>query len=124
LHGGVPQNLENIKSINNLPNNQEEVKHPVTKQLLWNDPHKRVKEFKWSSRGKGIKRFGKEAFETFIEENQIKHIIRSHEKCKNGFKKYFDDKLITIFSSSSYSKRISTVIGVIERGGGLNVQEI
>lgn len=124
LHGGVPQDLENIKAINNLPKDQEQIKHPVTKQLLWNDPHKRVKEFKWSNRGPGIKRFGKEAFEKFINENQIKHIIRSHEKCKNGFKKYFDDKLISIFSSRSYSKRISTVIGVIERNGKLKVQEI
>jgi diadenosine tetraphosphatase ApaH/serine/threonine PP2A family protein phosphatase len=124
LHGGVPQDLESIKAINNLPKEEKNINHPITKQLLWNDPHKRVKEFKWSSRGPGIKRFGKQAFDEFINENEIKHIIRSHEKCKNGYKKYFNDKLITIFSSRSYSKRISTVVGVIDREGEFTVQDI
>ncbi len=124
IHGGIPQDLEDITYINELPNEQDRIEHPITKQLLWNDPHDRINEFKWSNRGPGIMRFGKDAFEAFIKNNKIKHIIRSHEKCKNGYKTHFDDKLISIFSSSSYSKRVSTVVGVIERKGEIRVQEI
>jgi diadenosine tetraphosphatase ApaH/serine/threonine PP2A family protein phosphatase len=121
IHGGIPQDLEDITSINNLPTEEQQIENPITKQLLWNDPHKRVKEFKWSSRGPGVKRFGEDAFLNFIENNKINYIIRSHEKQKNGYKKYFDDKLISIFSSRSYSKRVSTVVGVINRKGKIKI---
>ena len=121
IHGGIPQDLEDINSINNLPTEEQQIENPITKQLLWNDPHKRVKEFKWSNRGPGVKRFGEEAFFNFIENNKINYIIRSHEKQKNGYKKYFDDKLISIFSSRSYSKRVSTVVGVINKKGKIKI---
>jgi diadenosine tetraphosphatase ApaH/serine/threonine PP2A family protein phosphatase len=124
VHGGIPQELEDIEEINELPQNQEEINHPITTQLLWNDPKERVKNFKKSLRGPGIKNFGEDAFFEFIERNQIKYIIRSHEKFKNGYKKYFGDKLISIFSSQSYSKRVSTVIGVIDRSGKIEVVPI
>ncbi|MHA1149526.1 MAG: metallophosphoesterase [Promethearchaeota archaeon] len=124
VHAGIPEGLENIEDINNLPNIQESITHPITKQLLWNDPKERVKEFKYSVRGPGIKRFGKGAFLDFIEKNKIKHIIRSHEKFKEGYKSYFDDKLLSIFSSRSYSKRISTVVGIINSNGEVEVLPI
>jgi diadenosine tetraphosphatase ApaH/serine/threonine PP2A family protein phosphatase len=124
LHGGIPQDLEDINNINNLPHDEEHIENPITKQLLWNDPHKRVKEFKWSSRGPGIKRFGENAFYQFIKANKIKKIIRSHEKQKNGYKTFFDEKLISIFSSSSYSRRVSTAVGTINKEGKIKVLEI
>ncbi|TFF98312.1 MAG: hypothetical protein EU547_01905 [Promethearchaeota archaeon] len=124
IHGGIPQDLEDISTINKLPHEKGQIKNQITKQLLWNDPHKKIKEFKWSSRGPGIKRFGENAFENFIHDNEIEYIIRSHEKCKNGFKKDFNDKLITIFSSRSYSKKISPVVGVITRKGDFNIHNL
>ena len=124
VHGGIPQELENIEEINQLPQNQEEIINPITTQLLWNDPKERVKNFKKSLRGPGIKNFGEQAFSEFIERNQIKSIIRSHERFKNGYKKYFGDKLISIFTSQSYSKRVSTVIGVINLSGEIEVVQI
>ena len=121
VHGGIPDGLDEIKDINHLPTNQEEISDPITKQLMWNDPKDHLKNFKQSSRGPGIKKFGREAFEDFIERNQIKGIIRSHEKFKNGYKSYFNEKLISIFSSRSYSKKVSTVVGVIHREGIVDV---
>lgn len=124
VHGGIPQELEHIEEINQLPQNQEEISNPITTQLLWNDPKEWVKDFKKSLRGPGIKNFGEHAFSEFMERNQIKYIIRSHERFKNGYKKYFGDKLISIFSSQSYSKRVSTVIGVINLSGEIEVVQI
>lgn len=124
VHAGIPEGLECIEEINFLPQNQEVIKHPIISQLLWNDPKEKGKNFKKSNRGQGIKTFGKEAFSNFIERNQIKYIIRSHEKFKNGYKKYFNDKLISIFSSQSYSKKVTTVIGVINPRGNVEVVPI
>jgi len=121
LHGGIPEGLDNIDEINDLPTDQKQIKNPVIKQLLWNDPHKRTKEFKWSSRGPGIKRFGEEAFDYFINKNNIRYVIRSHEKVKDGYKTYFDEKLFSIFSSHSYSKRVSTVVGSISKKGKIDI---
>ncbi len=121
VHGGIPDGLEEIRDINLLPTNQEEISDPITKQLVWNDPKENSKKFKQSSRGPGIKQFGREVFEDFIERNQIKGIIRSHEKFKNGYKSYFDEKLISIFSSQSYSKKVSAVVGVIHSEGIIDV---
>ncbi len=124
VHGGVPEGLEDINSINSLPTVQKCIKNPITKQLLWNDPHARIKKFRGNNRGPGTMHFGKEAFEDFISQNSIKYIIRSHEKFRNGFKTFFDDKLISIFSSKSYSKHGSAVVGVIQKSGKVEVMPI
>mgnify|MGYP006296814561 CR=1 FL=1 len=124
VHAGIPEGLEDIEDINQLPSNEQEIANPITKQLLWNDPKDKEMEFKYSVRGPGIKRFGKEAFDYFIEKNEILYIIRSHEKFKNGYKSYFDDKLLSIFSSKSYSKRVSTVVGSISIEGNVEILEI
>ena len=121
VHGGIPEGLEEIKDINLLPTKQEEISDPIAKQLVWNDPKENFKDFKQSSRDPGIKKFRREAFKDFIERNQINGIIRSHEKFKNGFKSYFNEKLISIFSSQSYSKKVLTVIGVINSDGSIDV---
>ena len=121
VHGGIPEGLEEISDINLLPTNQEEISDPIAKQLVWNDPQENSKNFKQSSRGPGIKKFGRKVFKEFIERNQINGIIRSHEKFKNGYKSYFNEKLISIFSSKSYSKKVLTVIGVINSDGRVDV---
>ncbi len=121
VHGGLPEGLEEIIDINLLPTKQEKISDPIAKQLVWNDPKENFKDFKQSSRGPGIKKFGREAFEDFIQRNQIRGIIRSHEKFKNGYKSFFNEKLISIFSSQSYSKKVLTVIGVINSDGSIDV---
>ena len=121
VHGGIPEGLDDIQSINALPSQKEGIKNPIIRQLLWNDPHKRAKTFRSNMRGPGIMSFGKDAFISFITQNSIKYIIRSHEKFKNGYKKFFDDKLISIFSSQSYSKLNSTVVGILKKSGFIDI---
>ena len=124
VHAGIPEGLDLIEDINQLPPKEQEISHPITTQLLWNDPKEKIDTFTRSTRGTGIKNFGKEAFNEFIERNQIRSIIRSHEKFKNGYKTYFDNKLISIFTSSSYSRRVNTVVGVIDKDGNVEVMQI
>jgi diadenosine tetraphosphatase ApaH/serine/threonine PP2A family protein phosphatase len=124
VHGGIPDGLENIEDINHLPKNQEEITCPITTQLVWNDPKENGKEFKKSSRGHGIKTFGKDVFNDFLERNTLKYVVRGHEKFKDGYRTYFDDKLISIFSSQAYSRKISTTVGVINEQGEIEIMPI
>jgi len=124
VHGGIPEGLDHLEDINLLPNDQKSISHPIVKQLVWNDPKERVKEFKKSIRGPGVKKFGREAIKEFLEKNEVKYIIRSHEMFKNGYKVYFDEKLVSIFSSKSYSRRVSTVVGVIDKKDKIVVMPI
>jgi len=40
--------------------------------------------------------------ETFLKNNQLKMIIRSHDICEKGILNSFGDRVITIFSSTNY----------------------
>lgn len=124
VHGGVPEGLDIIEEINDLPINQEEINCPITKQLIWNDPKEKDWEFRKSVRGPDVRKFGKDAFLEFIERNHIKYVIRSHERVKSGVKTFFDDKLISIFTTKTYSKRSKTVVGQINPEGEVKVLEI
>ncbi|TFG06115.1 MAG: serine/threonine protein phosphatase [Promethearchaeota archaeon] len=124
VHAGIAEGLKYVEDINLLPKNQEEIDCPITTQLVWNDPKERLKDFKNSSRGPGIRRFGKDVLDDFIERNKLNLIIRAHERFKNGYKTYFNEKLLSIFTSHSYSKRVETVVGVINADGEVDVISI
>jgi len=121
VHGGVPEGLDDIEEINFLPNDQKKINDPITTQLVWNDPREKNSHFKNSNRGPGIKTFGKKAFDKFMDNNDLNLMIRAHERFKNGFKKYFDEKLISIFSSQSYSKRSCATVAYIRENGNVEL---
>ncbi|MFX0135301.1 MAG: hypothetical protein ACFFDN_16775, partial [Candidatus Hodarchaeota archaeon] len=71
-------------------------------QIMWNDPKLGLKGFSDSFRGPGIKFFGIEVFENFMEVNNLKYLIRAHECFPEGYRWFFDKKLLSIFSSANY----------------------
>lgn len=71
-------------------------------QMMWNDPKKSIKGFKDSIRGPGSKFFGKDVFDEFMNKNNLDYLIRSHEVFQEGYKFFFDDQLLSIFSSANY----------------------
>ena len=124
VHGGVPEGLEDIEEINFLPKNQGKNDSSVMRQLIWNDPKEKGKDFKRSNRGLGIKTFGKKAFIEFMANNDLTLMIRAHERFKNGFKTYFNEQLISIFSSQSYSKRATATVAYINTDGNVEIMPL
>jgi hypothetical protein len=106
LHGGIPISLEKgVISLEEIAQLQRGATHfeqfdPITAQLLWNDPRENPGATP-SPRGIGFF-FGPDKFEEFVSFNNIDLVIRSHEVFESGFKTFFGNKLISIFSAQTY----------------------
>ena len=69
---------------------------------MCNDPKPNLKGFTESFRGKDIKFFGKDVFTDFMRENKLDYLIRAHERFPEGYKWFFNKRLLSIFSSANY----------------------
>jgi serine/threonine-protein phosphatase PP1 catalytic subunit len=106
LHGGISQDKEILKRLKGhkckefntlLKLNKESIY-----QIMWNDPKSEIEGFSNSFRGPGIKFFGNKAFEKFMEYNNLKYLIRAHECFPEGYRWFFNKRLLSIFSSANY----------------------
>nr|MDO8115644.1 metallophosphoesterase [Candidatus Sigynarchaeota archaeon] len=132
VHGGIPSKLDTLGSINRLPREVDPENEQVI-ELLWNDPvEKKVNGtsgFKKSPRGGGVKEFGETAFLSFLEKHQLSIVVRAHEKFPQGFKYFFNEKLVSIFSarneaSSPFQKQISPKIVMVSGNGEISIEPI
>lgn len=101
MHGGIFSKPD--ITLNHL--RETIVKKPNPKEglemeLLWTDPQKED-GYGMSKRGIGIQ-FGPDITKKFVELNNLKAIIRSHEVRMGGYEIEHDGKLITIFSAPNY----------------------
>jgi len=101
MHGGVPKGyyLEDIKKIEK---GDIEASHGILLQVLWNDPDENVEYFAPSFRGPGIYLYGEKAFDEFMDNAQLKQMIRAHTFLPQGAQWYFKNKLLSLFSPTSY----------------------
>ena len=109
MHGGLPRpNLnhesfysgDEFKDFNSLlhDNTIDTVGVLQKKNMLWSDPYEGVEEaFRDSSEVRFW--FSKQQFVSFCEKYDIDLILRAHESQNDGYKTYFNDRLISIFSS-------------------------
>lgn len=108
LHGGIPENEHILKQLKGLKHS--DLDDLVQKtigidlfQIMWNDPKETgVSGFSQSFRGPGIFFFGKDAFKNFMESNNLKYLIRAHECFPEGYRWFFDKRLLSIFSAANY----------------------
>ncbi len=102
LHGGLPENLEKLEDIKDLPKNDIIPSNPIAFEILWNDPDEGVKYFSPSLRGGGAKYFGEKPLQKFLKENNLSYMVRAHEPYPNGIQTFFNGSLITVFSCRYY----------------------
>lgn len=79
--------------------------------LLWSDPCEEKGRMD-SDRGCGLC-FGPDVCHAFMELNGLDLIIRSHECVDEGYEWWFDNKLVTIFSASSYCGTVDNKAAII-----------
>jgi diadenosine tetraphosphatase ApaH/serine/threonine PP2A family protein phosphatase len=100
VHGGIPEGLASISEIETLPR-EFDPSDPRVLELLWNDPDSSRKStgFKKSARGGVAKKFGEAKFLEFIQGMNVTLVIRAHEEFNDGYRYFFNDKLLSIYSS-------------------------
>lgn len=107
VHGGIPCSMKDVAiTLKEIEQRTRGATHLeqfdfITAQMLWNDPKEQIKGAVPSARGIGFF-FGRDKFEQFIDLNNIRAVVRSHEVFQNGYKYFFDGKLISIFSALDY----------------------
>lgn len=101
MHGGLFSKPDiTLDEIRNKLVKKPNPKEGLEMELLWTDPQKED-GYGISKRGIGIQ-FGPDITKKFLELNNLKSIIRSHEVRMNGYEIEHDGKLITIFSAPNY----------------------
>jgi len=105
MHGGIGRVIENLGQI-------EELQRPISLKdgnqvytdLLWSDPttNDAVEGVQPSPRGPGLVCFGPDRVADFCERNGLQLMIRAHECVMDGFERFAQGKLITLFSATNY----------------------
>lgn len=89
-------------------------------QYLWNDPSKKL-GITHSHRGEGIKRFGRDIVDAFLDVNGLNRLVRAHECHEEGYMWWFDGKLLSLFSSTNYCGRINKGAFAVYKEKGLSL---
>lgn len=107
VHGGIPRPRKSdsgyysyINSISDLTNAEiiDTVNKTICNNMLWSDPWSGEDDLRENS---GRFRFTAEHFDEFQSNIKFDLLIRGHEAEKEGYKKFFNDRLYTIFSSGA-----------------------
>lgn len=112
LHGGIPKPIPKTSELRSLKKGLVDLneRNPSEFQILWNDPREEVSGFTPSIRGHGIFFFGEDVFSEFMEVNGFKFMVRAHEVFENGFKYFFNERLLSIFSAKWYGFPINAKV--------------
>ncbi len=116
VHGGLAENLISIDQINTLPREMEP-QHPITYQLLWNDPREYIHGFASNMRGSQIRVFGRDVVEQFLANNKLEQIVRGHEVFHQGFHYFFNEKVVSLFSCRNYGLPIAGKVWLVQLNG-------
>ncbi|KAL4429396.1 hypothetical protein ABPG77_005170 [Micractinium sp. CCAP 211/92] len=105
MHGGIGRSINSIEQI-------EELQRPLTMEdggivlmdLLWSDPttNDAVEGVQPSPRGPGLVTFGPDRVMEFCRSNDLQMIVRAHECVMDGFERFAQGHLITLFSATNY----------------------
>jgi serine/threonine-protein phosphatase 5 len=102
VHGGLStqEGGVTLKDIENIQRFREPPESGLMSDLLWSDPQPE-KGRSPSKRGLGYS-FGPDYTQSFLKNNSLQLVIRSHEVKDEGYCVDHDDKCITIFSAPNY----------------------
>uniref|UniRef100_A0A0C9RKS9 Serine/threonine-protein phosphatase n=1 Tax=Wollemia nobilis TaxID=56998 RepID=A0A0C9RKS9_9CONI len=105
MHGGIGRSINYLEQI-------ESLQRPITMDagsivlmdLLWSDPTENdsVEGLRPNARGPGLVTFGPDRVLDFCKKNKLQLMIRAHECVMDGFERFAQGHLITLFSATNY----------------------
>lgn len=120
IHGGLSQTINSVDELQAIDRNMEIPSSGPMTDIMWSDPDY-IDGFQKSARGVGYL-FGEKETKKFLEYNNLKIIVRSHQLVMEGFQLWFsplDPILITVWSAPNYCYRcgnIATFLNISEKG--------
>ncbi|CAA6653742.1 unnamed protein product [Spirodela intermedia] len=124
MHGGIGRSINHVAQIENL-------KRPITMEagsvvlmdLLWSDPTENdsVEGLRPNARGPGLVTFGPDRVMEFCKNNDLQLIIRAHECVMDGFERFAQGHLITLFSATNYCGTANNAGAILVLGRDLVV---
>lgn len=124
VHGGIPEGLPRISAIQRLPRNYEDPDDHASRtmlEMLWNDPTDEHDRFAPNTYRGVWKVYGAGAFDEFMERNGLGVLVRGHQRWNEGFRYFFDRRLLSVFSCKSYVPEQVTKAAVID---GSNIKVV
>ena len=109
-HGGVPEGVSSIAEIQGKNRRNPDFPDDVLFQMVWNDPKENDYTFRPSMRGKRARYFGKAAFTHFMDTIDAQIMFRAHEVFPEGYRTFFDNKLVSVFSATSGNRVIPKIV--------------
>ncbi|MED6124359.1 Serine/threonine-protein phosphatase bsl1 [Stylosanthes scabra] len=124
MHGGIGRSINSVEQI-------ERLERPITMDagsiilmdLLWSDPTENdsVEGLRPNARGPGLVTFGPDRVTEFCKKNKLQLIIRAHECVMDGFERFAQGQLITLFSATNYCGTANNAGAILVVGRGLVV---
>eukprot|EP00587_Corethron_hystrix_P008429 CAMPEP_0113308572 /NCGR_PEP_ID=MMETSP0010_2-20120614/6967_1 /TAXON_ID=216773 ORGANISM="Corethron hystrix, Strain 308" /NCGR_SAMPLE_ID=MMETSP0010_2 /ASSEMBLY_ACC=CAM_ASM_000155 /LENGTH=313 /DNA_ID=CAMNT_0000163661 /DNA_START=60 /DNA_END=1001 /DNA_ORIENTATION=+ /assembly_acc=CAM_ASM_000155 len=112
VHGGLSPSLSTLDEIRELDRKQEVPHEGPMCDLMWSDPEE-ITGWGISPRGAGYV-FGEDVVKMFNRQNNLDIICRAHQLVMEGYKKMFDDSLVTVWSAPNYCYRCGNVASILE----------
>ncbi|KAL2985925.1 hypothetical protein AAZX31_12G179000 [Glycine max] len=105
MHGGIGRSINHVEQIENIQRPiPMEAGSIVLMDLLWSDPTENdsVEGLRPNARGPGLVTFGPDRVMEFCNNNDLQLIVRAHECVMDGFERFAQGHLITLFSATNY----------------------
>ncbi|KAM3303220.1 serine/threonine-protein phosphatase BSL3 isoform X1 [Capsicum chacoense] len=124
MHGGIGRSINHLEQI-------ESIQRPITMEagsivlmdLLWSDPTENdsVEGLRPNARGPGLVTFGPDRVMEFCNNNDLQLIVRAHECVMDGFERFAQGHLITLFSATNYCGTANNAGAILVLGRDLVV---
>nr|ABV91338.1 kelch repeat-containing protein /serine/threonine phosphoesterase family protein [Arabidopsis thaliana] len=124
MHGGIGRSINHVEQIENI-------QRPITMEagsivlmdLLWSDPTENdsVEGLRPNARGPGLVTFGPDRVMEFYNNNDLQLIVRAHECAMDGFERFAQGHLITLFSATNYCGTANNAGAILVLGRDLVV---
>eukprot|EP00249_Psilotum_nudum_P023895 c29021_g1_i1 orf=551-3595(+) len=124
MHGGIGRSIHHVEQIENLQRPiTMEAGSVVLMDLLWSDPTENdsVEGLRPNARGPGLVTFGPDRVVEFCKNNDLQLIVRAHECVMDGFERFAQGHLITLFSATNYCGTANNAGAILVLGRDLIV---
>jgi len=120
VHGGLSPSVTVLDDIRSLDRKQEVPHDGPMCDLMWSDPED-IEGWGLSPRGAGYL-FGGDVVRQFNQVNGVDLIARAHQLVMEGYRRMFNESLVTVWSAPNYCYRCGNVAAVLEFDENLKQQ--